>query len=160
MSASHFGSGFWSDDYFGLYFQPEAGGVVIGTLSGSFAGTSSFAGTLEQPANGSMLFGTLGGRGFERRRKRHEEDEDTLEAVKAAYAELTRELPEPDQAAPVVAAVAAFVAETYANLPPLAVIDWMGLEREKRLAEIMAAIAETQRRIDEEDEDFILLMAA
>jgi hypothetical protein len=50
MSASHFGSGFWPDDYFGLYFQPEAGGVIIGTLSGSFAGAASFAGTLDQPA--------------------------------------------------------------------------------------------------------------
>ena len=52
MSGSHFGSGYWPDDYFGLYFQPEAGGVIVGTLAGSFAGTSSFSGTLVSPTLG------------------------------------------------------------------------------------------------------------
>lgn len=52
MSGSHFGSGYWPDDYFGLYFQPEAGGVIVGALAGSFAGTSSFSGTLEAPSAG------------------------------------------------------------------------------------------------------------
>lgn len=51
MSGSHFGSGYWPDDFFGLYFQPEAGGVIIGTLAGSFAGTSAFSGTLEQTSS-------------------------------------------------------------------------------------------------------------
>ena len=47
MNGSHFGSGYWPDDFFGLYFQPEAGGVIVGTLAGSFAGTSAFSGTLD-----------------------------------------------------------------------------------------------------------------
>ena len=49
MSASYFGTTYWLDDYFGPYFQPEGtGGVIIGALSGSFAGSSVFTGTLDQ----------------------------------------------------------------------------------------------------------------
>lgn len=47
MSGSLFGSGYWPNDYFGMYFQPDSGGVIVGTLSGSFAGSATFTGTLE-----------------------------------------------------------------------------------------------------------------
>jgi hypothetical protein len=51
MSASHFGTTYWLDDYFGPYFQPEEGGAIIGSLSGSFAGVASFVGTLGSVAS-------------------------------------------------------------------------------------------------------------
>ena len=57
MSASHFGTPYWLDDYWGAYFQPESGGAIIGALSGSFAGTASFTGTLDQEELGGTLRG-------------------------------------------------------------------------------------------------------
>jgi hypothetical protein len=44
---SHFKTPYWPEDYFGQYFRDSGGGAIIGSLSGSFAGSSSFSGTLE-----------------------------------------------------------------------------------------------------------------
>lgn len=47
MSASHFGTTYWLDDYFGPYFQPEGqGGAIVGVLAGSAAGQATVAATL------------------------------------------------------------------------------------------------------------------
>lgn len=60
MSASHFGTTYWLDDYFGLYFQPEGeGGVISGSLSGTFAGSATFSGAVSQ--QGTVSRETLAG---------------------------------------------------------------------------------------------------
>ena len=89
MSASHFGTTYWLDDYWGSYFQPEGeGGVIIGALSGSFAGAAAFTGTL---ANGAAeeLGGTPRGRRRWPRRSRpiYVEDRQELEEIQALVAE-------------------------------------------------------------------------
>lgn len=47
MSASHFGTTYWLDEYFGPYFQSEGeGGAIVGVLAGSAAGQATVAATL------------------------------------------------------------------------------------------------------------------
>jgi hypothetical protein len=160
MSASHFGSGFWPDDYFGLYFQPEAGGVIIGTLSGSFAGAASFAGTLEQPAaqefegHGARYWRTVRKNRENRLRELYEEVrsedvspvlEERIEAILEPFRPaLQRPTPEP-QPEP---------------LPPPIQIDWAAIYAQAEAAErLLAALEEAKREIEDEEDIFLLLAA-
>ena len=169
MSASHFGSGFWPDDYFGLYFQPEAGGVIIGVLSGSFAGAASFAGTLEQPA--AQEFEGHGARYWRTVRKNRDNKRRELEEL---YAEARREeLAEADEDR-IEAIIEPFAPAL--RMPPAAKVDWAAMSdqsadmlRQVLLNAIAAAAAyqaaqEAARiayeaELDDEDE-LILLLAA
>lgn len=159
MSASHYGTTYWLDDYWGPYFQQEGeGGFIIGTLAGSAAGVATVSASL---TGGEFLGGHVGGAGgggFKRRRKTRWEDE-TLAELQAAYAELAGERPTREAAAELVEFVAPF-APAAVVLPPVSAIDWGALVQSIRSAEMAAAIAEAQRRMDEEDEDLIMLLAA
>lgn len=89
MSASHFGTTYWLDDYWGSYFQPESGGgVIVGALSGSFAGSSTTSGTLVNGAE-QELGGTPRGRRRWPRRSRpiYVEDRQELEEIQALVAQ-------------------------------------------------------------------------
>lgn len=148
MSGSHFGSGFWPDDYFGLYFQPEAGGVVIGSLSGSFAGASSFSGTLEQQqalepeGHGARYWRTVRkNREYKRR-------------LRELYTEVRAADPPPVAEERIAAAAPAL-----RGLPPADAIDWaaMAAETEQRL---WAALEAATEAIEQDDEEIMLLLAA
>lgn len=160
MSGSHFGSGYFPDDYFGLYFQPDSGGVIVGDLSGSFAGTSEFSGSLVSETR-------LGGR-FRRRRiwlksadlverERHLEAlrRKALRAIKNKELAFGSEFRLSDLAKDINAEAAA------ENLPQP-----FNYEREARLMKLVelvqqidVKIALLQVREDEEEEEILLLAA-
>ena len=150
MSASHFGSGFWPDDYFGLYFQPEAGGVIIGTLSGSFAGTSSFAATLDQPM--AQEFEGHGARYWRTVRKNRENRERLRELYEAAREE---------DLAPVheerIEAILAPFAPAL-SMPPPSQVDWAAMP-DQAADDLRQAIEAALREVEDE-EDILLLLAA
>lgn len=149
MSGSHFGSGFWPDDYFGLYFQPEAGGVVIGSLSGSFAGAASFSGTLEQVAAGGH--GAHRGVEYWRTVRKNREYKRKLREL---YTEVRAADPPPVAEERIEAVMPAL-----RGLPPAEVIDWaaMAAETEQRL---WAALEAAIEAIEQDDEEVMLLLAA
>jgi hypothetical protein len=160
MSGSHFGSGYWPDDYFGLYFQPEAGGVIVGTLAGSFAGTSSFSGTLEQPVPVVAEYGGHYARDvFKRRRSKRERDDEIVDDLKRALGLLR---PSPAAiVAPVVEVIAPHVEREIETVPAIKAIDWRPfIEEARKRQELRDAIAQAKARQDEEDEEMFMLMAA
>jgi hypothetical protein len=80
MSASTFGTTYWLDDYWGSYFQPDAGGgVIVGTLAGSAAGVATVTGSLRAEEE---LGGTLRGRRWPRRSRPLWERERELELLR------------------------------------------------------------------------------
>lgn len=88
MSASHYGTTYWLDDYWGPYFQQEGeGGVIIGTLAGSAAGVATVTGALTNGA-AEELGGTPRGRRRWPRRSRpiYVEDREELEEIQALVA--------------------------------------------------------------------------
>ena len=165
MSGSHFGSGYFPDDYFGLYFQPDSGGAIIGALSGSFSGSASFTGTLNQTDNEAHYIRVGGGVGrsnlTKRRKSNAEEDEETLRIIREAYQELREELPTQEIAQEVREIVAPFVTHevSAAPLPPIMTIDWRALHRAGIEQEIQHAIAAAREEIEREDEELLLFAA-
>lgn len=161
MSGSFFGSGYWPDDYFGLYWQPEAGGVIIGALSGSFAGASSFAGQLDGGAQPVAVnnSGYWGSDWRERKKTQQQRDEELLRDLKRALGML-EEAPAA-VAAPVVEVIAPYVEAQITTVPPVALIDWRPfVEMAQKREALRAAIAEAKALQDQEDEDLFLLLAA
>ena len=159
MSGSHFGSGYFPDDYFGLYFQPDSGGVIVGALSGSFAGSASFAGTLAAP---SLLKGRLRGRRRWLSSAALAEREKDLEALRKRTVEavgrkeivfgsgvlglLERNI---NADADRLGLVQPFEAESFDRLQKLIELT----------QQIDAALMLIQAREDEEDEEILLLAA-
>lgn len=159
----YFPAGYFPPDYFG----GDAGGVIVGVLSGAAAGTSTASGDL---TNGNAAqVAARGGwhvpyRKGERRARGLEWDrpEHDLEAeLREVYAELHGELRD---VAPVVAvreAVAEHAAPSDAPLPPVAAIDFAALAADLEAARaLMAAYARALDDQEEEEAVTLLLLAA
>lgn len=164
MSASHFGSGYWPEGYFGPYWQPDGAGVIVGALSGSFAGTSAFSATLpdsEQPRrSGGVIYEYVSKR--KKAPKRIRALADDLEDAYERLLERAEEISAP----PEVAAEVLAIVEPFAAVPapdPYQV-DWAEIAAsQQRLAAIDAAIERAfarLREIEEEDDMDVLLLAA
>jgi hypothetical protein len=165
MSASHFGTTFWLDDYWGSYFQPESGGgAIIGALSGSFAGTATFSGTIEQPAQ-SVRIGSVGGVSKEdvaRIRRFLKREKEPITKLYKKLVAVKRHVPEASKAELIKAG------DQYAkeDKKPLS-LDWLNFElilkhgdqeRMKSLINNAILAAEIARAEDEDDEDTLLLL--
>lgn len=156
----HYGSQHFASQHFGSdhFSAGEGSGTTYADMA--MVATATAVGFMDL-AGGESLGGHVGGAGgggFKRRRKTRWEDE-TLAELQAAYAELAGERPTREAAAELVELVAPF-APAAVVLPPVSAIDWGALVQSIRSAEMAAAIAEAQRRMDEEDEDLIMLLAA
>ena len=160
MSASHFGTTYWLDDYFGPYFQPEGeGGVIIGSLAGSAAGVATVNGTLEDGAE-QELGGTLRGRRRWPRRSRlpHEIErlrEQTIEAIAQESIALSEGPPRTTLAKAIRAG-----ANDFGLAQPF---DLEGAARLAALVQMAQALNTMQAligaQIDEEEEELLLLAA-
>ena len=164
MSASHFGSGFWPDDYFGLYFQPEAGGVVIGTLAGSAAGVATVTGALQQPAGASVAGSVAGVTPEEVARIRRflKREKAPVTKLYKHLVRLKRHVPEPAKQEIIK------LGEQHAkpDVKPLS-FDWLNFESimkagdQERMATLLnnaIMAAEIAKAEDEDDEDILLLL--
>lgn len=169
MSASHFGTTYWLDDYWGSYFQQEGeGGVIIGTLAGSAAGVATVTGALQQPVTESETTGaTVGGVTREDVARIQRFLKREKEPITKLYKKLVRVkkyVPKENKAALVK------ISEPYTtNAKPLT-LDWLNFEAIFKAGDVellktqinnailAAEIARAEE--DEDDEDILLLLAA
>lgn len=159
MSASHFGTTYWLDDYFGSYFQPEGeGGVIIGSLSGSFAGSATFSGAVTNGAE-EELGGTPRGRRRWPRRSRpiYVEDRQELEEIQTLVAQAIE--------TPAVAygsgepklTLARAIERRIDDLPLPQPFDYDGAAR---MAKLMALANEIEAILQDIEDEELLLLAA
>jgi hypothetical protein len=165
MSGSHFGSGYWPDDYFGLYFQPEAGGVIAGTLAGSFAGTSSFNGSLAPTVTASSIAGTVSEGDVERIARFLRREKQPIGKVYKRLLAVKRDVPEASMAQVVKAAkqyAAPEARKLTAGWINFAEVMRQGDQvRLKMLMNNAIMAAETARAADDDDdEDTLMLLYA
>ena len=145
MSASHFGSGYWPEGYFGPYWQPDGAGVIVGALSGSFAGTSDLSGTLgggvEPQAEDARSKGGFDPHYYKRRTKRPTPEPEVIEQRSAP-------LPDDVQPSPGIKPVTLPIGPNV--MAPL-VAAQVAAEYEARRIEELA---------EQDDEETLLLLAA
>lgn len=158
MSASHFGTKYWLDDYFGPYFQPEgSGGAIIGALSGTFAGNASFSGTLVNGAE-QELGGTLRGRRRWPRRSRpiYVEDRQELEEIQALVAK-AMETPAVAYGSGEPLTLARSIERRIESLPVPQPFDYDGAAR---MTELIALSNEIEAILQDIEEEELLLLVA
>ena len=165
MSASHFGTTYWLDDYWGSYFQPEGeGGVIVGVLAGSSAGVATVSGALSGGAS-SVAGTTVGGVTDEevaRIRRFLKREKEPITKLYKKLVRVKRYVPAEAKAELIK------IGEQYAapERKPLT-FDWLNFElvmkagdqeRIKSLINNAIMAAEAARADDEDDEDLLMLL--
>lgn len=168
MSA-YFGTAYWLDDYWGPYFQPEAGGgVIIGTLAGSAAGVATVTGTLEQPATEApAIAATVGGvkpEDVARIRRFLKREKEPITKLYKKLVRIKRYVPDENKAELVK------IGEQYSTDAKPLTLDWLNFEAIMKAGDqarmhtminnaiLAAEIARAED--DEDDEDILLLLYA